>query len=97
MSAVTSRENPNMQRSPQEEVNVTYVQWSAYHLNGIFGNSGENSNGTVHPAGMLSGKKVIPFEVFPFSRFDRNARKFLYHLSTITSARENRPFHLFFT
>ena len=29
------------------------------------------------------GKKVIPFEAFPFSRFDRNARKFLYHLSTI--------------
>ena len=43
------------------------------------------------------GKKVIPFEVFPFSRFDRNARKFLYHLSTIyTGARGNRPFHLFF-
>ena len=40
-------------------------------------------------------KKVIPFEAFPFSRFDRNARKFLYHLSTITTARENRPFHLF--
>ena len=42
------------------------------------------------------GKKVIPFEVFPFSRFDRNARKFLYHLSTITSARETRPFRLLF-
>ena len=28
--------------------------WSAYHLNGIFGNSGENSNGTVHPGGMFS-------------------------------------------
>ena len=27
---------------------------SAYHLNGIFGNSGENSNGTVHPGGMFS-------------------------------------------
>ena len=26
-------------------------------LNGIFGNSGENSNGTVHPAGMFSGKR----------------------------------------
>ena len=33
------------------------------------------------------GKKVIPFEVFPFSRFDRNSRKFLYHLSTLSSAR----------
>ena len=41
------------------------------------------------------GKKVIPFEVFPFSRFDRNSRKFLYHLSTTTSARENGLFHLF--
>ena len=31
-------------------------------------------------------KKVISFEVFPFSRFNRNSRKFLYHLSTLTSA-----------
>ena len=30
---------------------------SAYHLNGIFGNSGENSNGTVHPGGMFSEKR----------------------------------------
>ena len=30
--------------------------WSAYHLNGIFGNSGENSNGTVHPGGKFSEK-----------------------------------------
>ena len=28
----------------------------AYHLNVIFGNSGENSNGTVHPGGMFSEK-----------------------------------------
>ena len=34
------------------------------------------------------GKKVIPSEVF-FSRFYRNSRKILYHLSTITSARLN--------
>ena len=41
-------------------------------------------------------KKGNTFRGIPFSRFDRNARKFLYHLSTITSARENIPFHLFF-
>ena len=35
----------------------------------------------------MFGKKVIPFEVFPFSRFYRNSRKFLYHLSILTSAR----------
>ena len=28
----------------------------------------------------FSGKKVIPFEVLPFSRFYRNDRNFLYHL-----------------
>ena len=28
-----------------------------------------------------SGKKVIPFNVLPFSRFYRNDRNFLYHLS----------------
>ena len=39
-------------------------------------NSGENSNGTVHPG----GKKVIPFEVLPFSRSYRNDQNFLYHL-----------------
>ena len=38
--------------------------WSAYHLNGIFGNSAPNSNGTVHPGGKFSEKKVTPFEVF---------------------------------
>ena len=69
---------------------------SAYHLNRIFGNSGENSKWNGSSRWNVFGKKVIPFEVFPFSRFDRNALKFLYHLSTITSARENRPFHLFF-
>ena len=35
----------------------------------------------------MFGKKVIPFEVFPFSRFYRNSRKFLYDLSSLTSAR----------
>ena len=46
---------------------------SAYHLNGIFGNSGTNSNGTVHPGGKFTGKKVIHFEVFPFSRLQHLA------------------------
>ena len=32
-------------------------------------------------------KKVIPFEVFSFSRFDRNSRKFLYHLSCLVPGR----------
>ena len=56
---------------------------SAYHLNGISGNSEANWNGTVHSGGKFSEKKVTPFEVFPFSRFYRNSRKFLYHLSTL--------------
>ena len=30
---------------------------SAYHLYGKPGNSGENSNGTVHSGGMFSGKR----------------------------------------
>ena len=55
--------------------------YSAYHLYGKPGNSGENSNGTVHPGGNFPRKKVIPFEVLPFSRFYRNGRNFLYHLS----------------
>ena len=36
---------------------VTKINRSAYHLNGIFGNSGENSNGTVHLGGMFSEKR----------------------------------------
>ena len=38
------------------------------------------SNGTVHPGGNFPEKKVIPFEVVPFSRSYRNNRNFLYHL-----------------
>ena len=52
---------------------------SAYHLYGKPGNSGENSNGTVYPGGNFPGKKIIPFEVLPFSRFCRNNRNILYH------------------
>ena len=51
-----------------------------YHLYGKTGNSGEKSNGTVLSCWKFSGKKVIPFEVLPFSRFQRNNRNFLYHL-----------------
>ena len=53
---------------------------SVYLLYGRPGNSGENSNGAVHPGGKFPEKKVIPFEVLPFPRFYRNDRNFLYHL-----------------
>ena len=33
------------------------VTRGAFHLTGIFGNFGENSNGTVHPGGMFSEKR----------------------------------------
>ena len=42
-------------------------------------NSGENSNRTVNPGGNFR-KKVIPFEVLPFSRSYRNDQNFLYNL-----------------
>ena len=48
------------------------------------GNFGENSNGTVHPGENFPEKKVIPLEVLPFYRNDRN---FLYFFVWITSAR----------
>ena len=60
--------------------NVRTDTTSAYHLYGKPGNSGENSNGTVHPVEILR-KKVIPFKVLPFFRFYPNDRNFLYHLS----------------
>ena len=62
---------------------------SAYHLNGIFGNSGENSNGTVHPGGMFS---VIPFQIFLFLALTGMPGNF----GTICPQLENIPFHLFF-
>ena len=49
---------------------------SAYHLFGKPGNTGKNSNETVHPGGNFSGKKGIPFEVLPFSRSYREDRIF---------------------
>ena len=44
---------------------------SAYHFNGIVGNSGEISNMVAHPGGMFS------FSLF--LAFTRNSRKILYH------------------
>ena len=40
-----------------------------FHLTGIFGNFGENSNGRFIPAECFRKKKAAPFEVFPFSHF----------------------------
>ena len=54
---------------------------SAYHLYGKPGNSGENSDETIHPGEDFSGKKVIPYEVLPFSRFYRYDQNIWYHLS----------------
>ena len=42
---------------------------SAYHLNGIFGNSGANSNGTVHPGGKFSEKRSYLSRYFLFPSF----------------------------
>ena len=43
----------------------------------------------------FSGKKVIPFEILPFSRFYRNDRNFLCHLSESaprSKSRESKKF-----
>ena len=61
--------------------------WSAYYLYGKPGNSGKNSYATVHRGGNFFGKKVMPFEVLPFSRFYRKDQNFLYLFFWITSAR----------
>ena len=42
---------------------------SAYHLNGIFGNSGANSNGTGSSRWKIFGKKVILSRYFLFLAF----------------------------
>ena len=65
---------------------------SAFHLTGIFGNSGENSNGTVPPGGLFSEKKVIPFEVFRFSRFYRCTVPFSGEFSPVESALSVFPY-----
>ena len=53
---------------------------SAYHLYGKPGESGENSNGTVHPGRNFPEKKSNTFRGITFSRFYQNDRNFLYHL-----------------
>ena len=53
------------------------IQWA---LTICTENSGKNSNGTVHPGGNFP-KKVIPFEVLPFSGFYQNDGNYLYHFS----------------
>ena len=45
----------------------SWDSWSVYHLNGIFGNFGENSNGTVHPGGKFSEKGNTFRGIFFFS------------------------------
>ena len=46
-----------------------------YHLNGIFSNSGENSNRMVHPGGMFL-KKGNTFRGIPFLAFTKVAGNF---------------------
>ena len=50
------------QREVLEVYDFSVLSWCfagelAYHLNGIFGNSGVNSNGPVHPGGKFSEKR----------------------------------------
>ena len=56
-----------------------WVLWSAYHLYGKPENSGENSNGTVHPGGNYPEKRNT-FRGITFFPFLPNDRNFLYHL-----------------
>ena len=61
------------------------LELSAYHFNGIFGNSGTNSKGTVQPGGKISEKKGNTFRAIPFfSLLPEFYRKFLHHLFTLT-------------
>jgi len=50
----------SLQRQPEAQERLPFVRKS--------GNSGKNSNGTVHPSGMFSGKMVIPSDVLLFFR-----------------------------
>ena len=63
-----------------------WVLWSAYHLYGKPENSGENSNGTVHPGGNYPEKRNT-FRGITFFPFLPNDRNFLYHFVWINSAR----------
>ena len=71
-------------------------------LNGKPGNSGENSNVTDErfiPVQIFK-KKVIPFEILPFSRFFPKRRNFSVAFGLITSARlhveRKRKFYWYF-
>ena len=57
---------------------------SAYHLNGIFGNYGANSNGTVHPGGKFSEKKGNTFRAISFFSLLPEVPKMSVPLSTLT-------------
>ena len=51
----------SLQRQPEAQERLPFVR--------KFSNSEKNSNGTVHPSGMFSGKKmVIPSNVLRFFR-----------------------------
>ena len=51
----------SLQRQPEAQERLPFVRKS--------GNSGKNSNGTVHPSGMFSGKNdFIPSDVLLFFR-----------------------------
>ena len=71
----------SLQRQPEAQERLPFVRKS--------GNSGKNSNGTVHPSGIFSGKKWLYLRMyyFSFARFYCNDRIFLYHLFWITRAR----------
>ena len=66
----------------QTELDGRHEIFSAYHLNAIFGDSGEHSNGTVHPSGMLSEKRDVfhlqkDFGKFPYWEFPFRKSAFL--------------------
>ena len=62
---------------------------SAYRLNGIFGNPGENSNGTIRPGGKFSEKRYYLSRCFLFLALTGIPGNFctVSDLSTLTSTR----------
>ena len=62
----------SLQHQPKAQECLPFVRKSR--------NSGKNSNGTVHPSGMFSGKKWLYLRMYYvfFARFYRNDRNFLY-------------------
>ena len=63
------------------------INRSTYHLYGKPGNFGKRSQMELFIPVEIFRKKVIPFEVLPFSHFYGNDRNFLYHLFGLPSAR----------